>query len=110
MIMFFTLIKIYPPTGRKHSVVDVLDSLKGPISSNSDCMACTVSVETDETGAICYSEQWRTREAMEQHLRSAHFKRVLEAIEWSCQPPEVAFYAASKAGGLELVEQVRTLQ
>lgn len=108
-LMFFLLIRIYPSYGKEHTVIDILDSLKGPISSNNDCMDCTISVDTDQTRAICYSEQWRTREAMDQHLRSAYFNRVLEAMECSCQWPDVAFYVASKVGELELVEQLRKL-
>jgi quinol monooxygenase YgiN len=105
--MYLSLIRIYPSPGNEHTVIDVLDSLRGPITAKVDCLICTVMVETDGTGAICYSEQWRTREAQEQHLRSALFGRVLEAMEWSCRPPKVEFYEVNAVGGLERVEQVR---
>jgi len=105
--MFLLLTRIYPSTGNEHTVIDVLDSLKGPISSNNDCLACGISVETDETGAICYLEKWLTREALQQHLRSALFDRVLAAMEFSRQPPDVAFYEVNEIGDLNLVEKVR---
>ncbi len=107
--MYLSLIRIYPSQGNEHSIIDVLGSLKGPVAAIADCMACTITLETDETGAVCYSEQWRTREALDQHLRSTLFSRVLEAMEWSCKPPDVAFYSLRGIGGLELVEQARTI-
>jgi quinol monooxygenase YgiN len=109
MIMFFTLIKIYPPAGRKHSVVDVLDSLKGPITTSTHCIDCTIMVETGRNGAVCYTEQWSSREALEQHLRSALFSRILEAMECSHKPPKLSFFELSEVGGLEMVEQARSL-
>lgn len=108
--MYFSMIKIYPPPGNEHRVIDVLDSLKGPISAVADCLACSITVETDGTGAVCYSDQWRTREALDKHLRSALFSRLLEAMECSHQSPDIAFYDVTEVGGLKLVEQARANQ
>jgi len=52
-------------------------------------------------------ERWRSREALERHLRSPLYCRVLEAMELSRQPPEVEFFAVQDIGGLELVEKAR---
>lgn len=105
--MFYTLIKIFPPGGHEHSVIDILDSLKGPIMAITDCLDCSIMIETDRSSAVCYTEQWRTRKALELHLRSTLFSRVLEAMECSYQPPIVEFYEINAIGGLELVEQAR---
>lgn len=106
--MFTSTIKICPAPGHERAVLEVLDSLRGPISANSDCLGCTVTVEAVEGGAICYTEHWRSRDALERHLRSAMYKLILEALELSCKPPDVAFYEARGIGGLELIEQVRS--
>lgn len=110
IIMMLTLIKIYTPAGHEQSVIDVLDTLKGPVTAISDCLDCTIMVEAERNSAICYMEQWRSREALEQHLRSALFSRVLEAMECSCQPPKIEFYEVNIIGGLELVEQARLMR
>jgi quinol monooxygenase YgiN len=102
------MIKIYPNPGSEQTVIDVLDSLKGPFAANVDCLSCTITVETDGTGAVCYSEHWKTRAAFDRHLRSALFGRVLEAMELSSRSPDVAFYDVTEIGGLKLVEQART--
>ena len=59
-------------------------------------------------GAICYIEHWLTSEALEKHMRSKLYGRLLEAIEHSVHSPEVIFYEVSNAQGFELVERVRT--
>ncbi|MEW6518659.1 MAG: antibiotic biosynthesis monooxygenase family protein [Thermodesulfobacteriota bacterium] len=106
--MIFALIKIYPLPGREHSVIEVLDSMKGPITALSDCLGCLVLVETGEGGAVCYMEQWRTREALDRHLRSTLYGRVLEVMERSRLPPEIEFFDAVRLGGLELLEAARS--
>jgi len=103
------MIRIYPEVEHEHAVIDVLDSLRGPITANANCLVCAISVETDGTGAICYQEKWRTREALQQHLRSGLFDRVLAAMEFSRQPPDVAFYEVTETGGLNLVEEARLM-
>lgn len=106
--MFISVVKIFPPPGRAQAVIEILETLKGPIAAEASCLGCSITVEAGEGGAICYTEQWRTREALDRHLRSPLYSRVLEAMECSYQPPEVDFYEATDVGGLELVEKART--
>jgi len=105
--MYLSLIKIYPARGWEQRILDVLDSIKGPTTSHTDCLGCSLAIEPGEAGAICYSEQWRTSEALEKHLRSALYGRLLEAIEHSGRAPEVLFYEVSGTLGLEYVERIR---
>lgn len=109
--MYISVIKIYPPPGCEKAVIDILDTLKGPVDANTDSLGCTVALEGDEGSegkAVCYTERWRTREALDGHLRSPLYGRLLEAMECSCKAPEVEFYEATDVGGLELVEKART--
>jgi len=103
------MIRIYPAPEHEHAVIDVLDSLKGPITTNSDCLVCAITVETDGTGAVCYLEKWRTSEALKKHMRSALFGRILAAMEFSRLPPEVAFYSVTETVGLEMVALARSM-
>mgnify|MGYP002399388266 CR=1 FL=1 len=105
--MILAVIRIYPRPGLEHSIVEVLESLKGPMAALTGCLGCSVAVETGGHGAVCYLEQWGTREALDQHLRSPLYGRVLEAMECSSLPPVVEFFEVEGVGGLELVEKVR---
>jgi len=106
-VMLLSVLKIYPPAGSEKNVLEVLESMKGPIAALSDCLGCSVTIEVGEEGAICYTEQWRTREALDRHLRSPLYGRVLEAMECSHTPPEIEFFEVTEVGGLELIEKVR---
>jgi quinol monooxygenase YgiN len=108
--MLQSVVKIYPAPGSEQTVLEVLESMKGPIAALDNCLGCSVTVEVGEGGAICYTEQWRTREALDRHLRSTLYGRVLEAMECSRTPPEVEFYEVTEVGGLELIEKVRLPQ
>jgi quinol monooxygenase YgiN len=105
--MLQSIIRIYPRPGAEQTVLEVLESMKGQIAAINDCLGCSITVEVGEGGAICYTEQWNTREALDRHLRSPLFGRVLEAMEFSNTTPEVEFYEVTEVGGLELVEKVR---
>lgn len=108
--MLLTIVKIYPKAEYKDIVVDVFNSLKGPLESVTECLECSVTVAADGDAEVCYLEKWQTREAMEQHLRSSRFSRVLEAMEYSSQPPELTFFNLTRVGGLDIVEQIRKVQ
>lgn len=105
--MVLSVIKIFPLPGRLSAVTDVLDSLKGTVTSSGDCLGCSIAVEVGEGGAVCYTTQWCDREALDRHLRSSLYGRVLEAMEFSQTQPEVVFYELTEIGGLELIEKAR---
>ena len=105
--MIISIIKIFPPAGREGAVMDVLDSLKGPVSALAGCLGCSVSVEVGEGEAICYTERWSSKEALDRHLNTPLYMRLLEVMECSHKSPEVEFFEVADALGIELVEQAR---
>jgi quinol monooxygenase YgiN len=105
--MFLSMIHIYPFPGDALKVMEVLDSVRHLIVTKADNKGCLLMMETDEFDSICYLERWGTREALERHLRSSLYCRVLEAMELSCTPPKVEFYEITDIGGLDLIERVR---
>lgn len=105
--MLHAMITIFPSQGKTPTVLDVLESMRGMIATNPDCMGSALAVEGGEGGSIYYIERWRTREALDRHLRSSLYCRVLEAMELSQHPPKVEFFAIQDIGGLDLIEQAR---
>jgi quinol monooxygenase YgiN len=105
--MILCMITIYPSPGEESRIIDVLDSIRGAMAANTDCHGCLFATEAGKSGAICYMERWRTREALDRHLRSALYCQLLEAIELSRIPPEVEFFEISTIGGLDVVEKAR---
>jgi len=56
---------------------------------------------------IQYTEQWESEAALETHLRSELYRRILAALELSKHAPEVHFYYTSETKGFELIECMR---
>ena len=108
--MLLSIIRLYPAPENEHAVIDVLNSLKGPISALTDCVDCLILSEANEHASVCYLEMWKTREALNEHLQSTLYGRVLEAVELSKSNPIVEFYEVERIGGLEYIEFVRTPQ
>lgn len=107
--MILSQIIIYPAEGYAAGIIDVLQSVQVILASVSDCLQASVSIESDECGAILYLEKWRSRESLDEHLRSSVYMRVLEALELSCRNPEVTFFDGLEAGGWEIIEMARSL-
>jgi len=105
--MNLAIFKIYPRSGQAPGVIDVLESMKVALASIADCQGCTVAFEADEDETVIYTERWRSREALESHLRSPIFLRVLEAMEFSRKAPKMEFFTVSEVGGLEVIEMAR---
>jgi quinol monooxygenase YgiN len=105
--MYISIVKIDALPGQEHTVMDVLESMRGPISALAGSLGCSLTIEVGAAGTICYQEQWRDREALDRHLRSALYSRVLAAMELSRTPPVVEFFEATRTGGLDVVELAR---
>jgi quinol monooxygenase YgiN len=52
-------------------------------------------------------EQWKTQEALDKHISSDDFRRILAVLDLSVGPPEVKFVTASHTTGMELIEELR---
>ena len=105
--MLLAFLTIQPRPGDTAKLIDVLDSMRGLLATDADFLGCQLMVEAGENRAVHYLERWRNRAALDRHLRSSLYCRVLEAMELAEAPPTVEFFEVQDAGGLELVEQAR---
>jgi quinol monooxygenase YgiN len=64
--------------------------------------------EGEPDPAIVFVERWVSAEALEAHLRSALYLRVLGAIELAGNPPDIRFDHVSASEGIEVVERSRS--
>jgi hypothetical protein len=55
-----------------------------------------------------YVEQWGSEEALDEHIRSDLYRRVLAAMELSKQSPEIKFHYVTETKGFEMVESLRS--
>lgn len=105
--MYISIITIHPVSGEESRIIEMLGTMQGLIATNPDCLGCSLTVEAGEGKSICYMERWLTRQALDRHVRSSLYSRVLEAMELSQVLPKVEFFEVREVGGLDFLEQVR---
>jgi quinol monooxygenase YgiN len=109
MVIIGTL-KIVPLPDRRGDVLEILRSIQGPVLAEPGCSGCYIceepALEEDE-GAVVLVERWESEAALEAHIRSDAYRRILGAIELSVAAPEVRFEHVSVSEGMERIEELR---
>ncbi len=91
----------------RSAVLEVLRSIQGPVQAQPGCAGCHIYEEREPDLAVVLVERWETEAALESHIRSDAYRRILSAIELAGGPPEVRFEHVSGKAGMELIERLR---
>ena len=89
------------------SAVRLLLSAKGDILTKRGCRACDVAMEVADPGVVHYREEWESEEALREHVRSEEFRRMLIAMDMSCEEPRIV---VGNLTGHEGMAYLRTLR
>jgi quinol monooxygenase YgiN len=92
---------------RRAEVIQILQSIQGPVSAQPGCVGCHIYEEEDPEPAVLLVERWESEATLEEHIRSEAYRRILGAIERSGSPPQVCFDFVSASEGMELIERLR---
>jgi quinol monooxygenase YgiN len=49
-------------------------------------------------------EQWESKGDLERHIQSSLYRRILAAMEFASEAPEISFHEVSKSTGMDLIE------
>jgi quinol monooxygenase YgiN len=71
------------------------------------CLSCRIYEDLQEVNVIMFEELWRSKEELEQHLRSDDYRKILLLMEMALQHPEVRFNNVSSSSGMETIEKAR---
>jgi quinol monooxygenase YgiN len=94
------------PKDMDHAV-RLLLSVQGEIQSKRGCCACDVAVEAADPDVIHYREEWESNEWFHEHVRSEEFRRVLIAMDLSCEEPRIVVGNLSGHGGMAYLRNLR---
>jgi quinol monooxygenase YgiN len=100
-------LRIVPLPPRRAEVLDILEAIQGPVLAQPGCAVCRIYEEQGRERALVLVEIWDNQTALEAHLRSETYRRILGAMELSGSPPEVRFDHVSASEGMELIERSR---
>jgi len=93
---------------RRAEALRTLRSVQGPCSAQPGCIDCHILRDTQDDEVLLYIEEWGSREQLKNHLRSERYRKLLEVVEWSKEPPDIRFDTVSRREGIELVAAART--
>lgn len=105
--MIVGTLRILPAPDRRAEILEVFRAIQGPVLAQPGCAACHIYEEEGQERAVVLVERWESQEALETHLRSENYRRILGAIELSGGPPEVSFDYVSSTNGMGLIERSR---
>ena len=88
--MIVGTLRILPAPDRRAEILKVFRSIQGPVLAQPGCAACHIYEEHGPEPAVVLVERWESDAALETHLRSDTYRRVLAAIELSGARPKSA--------------------
>ena len=106
--MIVGTLKLMPPPDRRDEVLDIFRAVQGPVLAQPGCTACHIYEERSPERAVVLVEMWNDPAALDEHLRSDTYRRILGAMELSAEPPVVRFDTVSATEGMEMIERLRT--
>jgi len=103
----FSIIRIAPSPKQRSQVMEILRSVQDLTRPMPGCLGCWLSEDDCLHNHILYGEQWDSEEALDDHVRSDLYRRLLAAMELSRQSPEIKFYYTTETKGFEMIEALR---
>jgi quinol monooxygenase YgiN len=105
--MMISVLKLIPCADKREAVLRILQSIVPATMAKPGCLNCGVYEEYDAENTILYSEQWRSEADLYKHIQSNLFLRILCAMDFAKDPPQISFHEISNTRHLELVENLR---
>ena len=95
------------PSMDRELAVQLLLSVRADILTKRGCRSCDVATEPGEDGVVHYREVWESEVLFHEHLRSEEFRRVLIAMDLSCEEPEIVVGELRGHSGLAYLRSLR---
>jgi quinol monooxygenase YgiN len=105
--MIVGTLKITPAPDRRADILEVFRTIQGPVLAQPGCIACHIYEQEGPERAVVLVERWESQSALEAHIRSETYRRILGAMELSGAPPEVRFESVTATEGMDLIERSR---
>ena len=105
--MVVMTLRINASAGRRNEIVKTLGSVLGPTRVLLGCLSCRLHQDLQNTNVLTLIEEWESREALDRHVRSDHYRKILAAMDLASEPPEIQFCSVASKAGMELIEELR---
>jgi len=105
--MIETTIKMTVPVEKKKEVLQTVRAMLGPIRLERGCISCNCYVDVEDESVLFFEEEWKSREDLENHLRSDHFGVLNGAMRLLRVEPDIRFNTIASTAGPEAITAAR---
>lgn len=105
--MALVILKLKPKPECRQDILDILQSLKGPLNVRQNCLTCDFYENQESDENILYLEQWTSKEALYDHISSDLYRRILMVMEMAMEEPKLYISEADSVQGIELIKKLR---
>ena len=106
--MIETTIKMTVPAAKKKELLQTLRAMLGPIRLERGCISCNCYEDVEDESVLFFEETWRTKEDLEDHLRSDHFGVLNGAMRMLHREPDIRFNTIASTAGPEAIQAARS--
>ncbi len=105
--MIETTIKMTVPAEKRKEILQTIKAILGPIRLEQGCISCNCYVDVEDERVLFIEEEWKTREDLENHLRSEHFGVLNGAMRLLRVEPDIRFNTIASTVGVEAIKAAR---
>jgi quinol monooxygenase YgiN len=106
-MVIMTLDMVVPPE-RWAEVLKTFKMFAGSVKVQEGCESCRVFQDLEDETKMAFVEEWGSQAALDRHLRSHDFKKIIAAMECAVTAPRIRFLTVSNTRGLDVIEAART--
>ena len=100
-------LRVKAPAGRRDKILKTLGSVLGPTRVLRGCLSCRLYQDLENRNVLTLIEEWESQEALDRHVRSDHYRKILAVMDLASEPPEIQFRSVASMAGMERIEQLR---
>lgn len=105
--MHIVTLRIRIPPNQMKKFLSAARSFLGPTRVQPDCINSRFYQDLEETDTVLFVEEWRSRKALDEHIKAERYRIILSLIDMSTKQPDFKLYTISKIEGIESLQQVR---
>jgi len=105
--MIVVRITINVVSEKRKELVQTLLSMIEPTGKEPGCLSYDVFCDIEDKNRFILLEEWKTREDLDDHLRSHRFSVLLGSTPLLCEPPKTQIDTVSQSEGREAIDAAR---